>query len=420
MKIKKIEAREILDSRGFPTVECSVLLENNQITKASVPSGASVGKYEAVELRDGDAKRYFGKGVLKAIENIEKKIAPVIVGKEANFQEIDKIIIDLDGTSNKANLGANSTLAVSMAVCRAQALSERIALYELINEVCCGGGKILLPDVMFNILNGGVHADNTLSFQEFMIMPVGQNSFAEKLQMAVVVYQNLKKLLKQAGYSTNVGDEGGFAPKFGQDTEIGEKKALEFLIKAVELSGFDVGKDVVFCLDVAASQFYDEENKVYTLGNKKLGSDEMILLYDELLSTYPIYSIEDGLDEQDWDGWKSMTEKIGARVQLVGDDIFVTNSELIKKGTENHVANAALIKPNQIGTVTQTLEAIKLCKDSNYKTVVSHRSGETMDTFISDLVVGTAAGQFKAGAPARGERVAKYNRLLEIEGMLED
>lgn len=416
MKIKKIHGKEILDSRGFPTVECNILLDNDMIVKAAVPSGASVGKYEAVELRDNDTKRYMGKGVLKAVANIDK-LSSLFCGKEPNLLQADKILIDLDGTENKSNLGANTTLAISMAIARAQAMFLNIELYELIANFY-DTEKVLLPNAMFNILNGGVHADSGICFQEFMIMPVGQKNFAERLEVAVVIYQNLKKLLKDAGYSVGVGDEGGFAPRLGTEKDSGEKKALDFLLRAVESAGFVPGKDVVFCLDIAASQFYDEEKGLYLLGNKKLNSEELINLYEDLINSYPIFSIEDGLFEQDWVGWQIMTERLGSKVQLVGDDIFVTNTELIQRGIKNNVANAVLIKPNQIGTITQTLNAMKLCKDNGYKTVVSHRSGETTDTFISDLVVGTAGGQFKSGATARGERVAKYNRLLEIEAKL--
>jgi enolase len=412
MKISKIWGMQILDSRGFPTVKCFLELENGNIVSASVPAGASVGKFEAIELRDGDKDKYFGKGVLRAIENINKKIAPAIVGKEPEVKVLDKVLLELDGTENKSSLGANSILAVSMAVARAQALSEKLDLYQLIAKIF-DTQKTSLPKCMFNVLNGGAHADNGIEFQEFMIMPMGDD-YTQNLHMASVVYHNLKKLLKDSGYLTNVGDEGGFAPGFGNGKEKAEHKALDFLVKAVQVSGFELGKDIVFCLDVAASQFYDSKEKVYLLNHKKLNINDMISYYEGLISSYPIYSIEDGLDEQDWDGWKSLTEVLGSRVQLVGDDIFVTNPKLVQKGIDQEIANAVLIKPNQIGSVTETLSAIKMAQDANYKTVVSHRSGETTDTFIADLVVGVNAGQFKSGAPARGERVAKYNRLLEI------
>ena len=416
-KMKKIWGSEILDSRGFPTVECNILLDDDFLVKASVASGASVGEYEALELRDSDQKRYFGKGVLKALQNIDNIIAPVLLGKEPDLISMDKMLIDLDGTENKSNLGANAILAVSMAVARAQAKSLNIKLYEFIAKLY-ESKDYLIPQVMFNILNGGVHADSGISFQEFMIMPLGKDSFADQLQKTVTVYQNLKRLLQNAGYSTGVGDEGGFAPKLAKGNDTGEKQALDFLSKAVEDSGFVLGQDFAFCLDVAASQFYDKEKKLYVLKDKKLTNREMIGLYEALVSSYPIYSIEDGLYEQDWQGWREMTERLGSKIQLVGDDIFVTNVARIKKGIEFGVANSVLIKPNQIGAVSQTLEAMKLCKKNNYKTVVSHRSGETSDDFISDLVVGTCAGQFKAGACARGERICKYNRLLEIERFL--
>ncbi|MFH1461630.1 MAG: phosphopyruvate hydratase [bacterium] len=416
MKIKKICGLEVLDSRGFPTVQCNLLLDNDVLIKSSVPSGASVGKLEALELRDGDKDRYFGKGVLAAIKNIDEKIAPAILGRVLNFKEIDKILLDLDGTENKSSLGANAILAVSIAVARAQALVEKKELYQLIADEI-GNKNIILPKVMFNILNGGAHADNGIPFQEFMILPMGDNFF-KNLEMSVVVYQNLKNILKKNNYSVGVGDEGGFAPKISGSGKDIIKKTLDLLVAAVTQSGFEPGRDISFCLDVAASQFYDSREGVYILGNEKLKLEDMISFYDELITSYSISSIEDALDEQDWDGWKLLTDFIGSRVQLVGDDIFVTNSKLIQKGIDQKVANAVLIKPNQIGTVTEALSAIKLAKDNGYKSVVSHRSGETCDTFIADLVVGAGVGLLKAGAACRGERVAKYNRLLEIEANL--
>ncbi|MBD3273420.1 phosphopyruvate hydratase [Candidatus Dependentiae bacterium] len=413
MKIKKLWGTQILDSRGFPTVQCNLLLDNDILIKSGVPSGASVGQQEALELRDGDDKKYFGKGVLQAIRNIDEKIAPIIVGFEPDFKIIDQKLLELDGTENKSNLGANAILAVSIAAVRAQAFCQKKELYKLIADEF-GNNNIILPKVMFNILNGGVHADNKIPFQEFMIMPQKDN-FSENLQMSVIVYQNLKRILKKEGYCTGVGDEGGFAPDIAANSSSVINRVLKFLQRAVDVSGFNLGNDVVFCLDVAASQFYNSEKKYYSLGDKKFSSDDIIEFYDSLVSDYPIFSIEDALDEQDWSGWQNLTEQLGKRIQLVGDDIFVTNTNLIKKGIEQKVANAVLIKPNQIGTVTETLAAIKLANDNNYKCVISHRSGETCDTFISDLVVGTGAGQLKAGAACRGERVAKYNRLLEIE-----
>jgi enolase len=412
MKIKKIDAWEVLDSRGIPTVACSILLDSGAIATASVPSGSSVGTYEALELRDNDSKRYMGKGVLKAIDNIEKTIVPVLIGKHPDVHIMDKLLIDLDGTENKSKLGANAMLAVSMAVARAQAISEHIALYELLGRLS-GVSKFEKPVCMFNILNGGVHADSMIAFQEFMIMPL-VGGFERRLEMSVVVYYQLKKLLQEKGFSVGVGDEGGFAPRLGSHDDPGHAKALDFLMQAVENSGFVPGKDIVFCLDVAASEFYDESEKKYVFAGKKINNEVLIDLYETLVANYPIHSIEDGLSQEDWDGWNMLTKRLGSKVQLVGDDIFVTNVNRIKKGIERGIANAVLIKLNQIGTVTETLQAIALCKEKTYNTVVSHRSGETTDSFIADLAVGAAAGQLKSGACARGERVAKYNRLLRI------
>lgn len=416
MKIKKIWGLEILDSRGFPTVQCNLLLDNDVVIKASVPSGASVGKLEALELRDGDNNKYLGKGVLAAIKNIDEKIAPVVLGKEVNFKKIDKILLQLDGTDNKSNLGANTILSVSIAVARAQALIEKKELYRLIADEI-GNKNIILPKVMFNILNGGAHADNDIPFQEFMIMPQA-DKFSDNLEISVIVYQNLKRILKKDGYQVGVGDEGGFAPHIACRDNFIVERVLNYLKRAVEVSGLVVGKDIVFCLDVAASQFYDEVNNCYIIGDKKFSSQNLAKFYSSLVADYSIFSIEDGLAEQDWSGWNFLTESLGEEVQLVGDDIFVTNVNLIKKGIDEHIANAVLIKPNQIGTVSETLDAIKLAQDNGYKCIVSHRSGETCDTFIADLVVGTGVGQLKAGAPCRGERLAKYNRLLEIEQYL--
>jgi enolase len=375
-----------------------ISLDNGFVACSSVPSGASVGKHEAVELRDGDVKRYNGKGVLKAINNIENKIAPELIGKEPDFRLCDKIMLDLDGTSNKANLGANAILAVSIAVARAQALCEGKEVFELFGAKSC-------PEVMFNILNGGAHATNNIDFQEFMIMPLKGENFAQKLHTSVLIYHKLRELLEKEGYSTGVGDEGGFAPRLKTTDQSAEREALDFLLRSCELAGFEPGNDVVFCLDVAASQFFHEKN---------LTSLGLIDEYKELCREYPIYSIEDGLPEDDWVGFVQMTQELGSKIKIVGDDIFASNPERIKKGIEQGAANSVLIKPNQIGTVSETLEAIKICQDNNYDVVISHRSGETCDTFISDLVVGVGAQYFKAGAPARGERVAKYNRLLEI------
>jgi len=417
MKIKKISAREILDSRGNPTVECSIELGNGMIATASVPSGASVGKHEAVELRDGDPLRYNGKGVLRAVEAIEKIIAPELLTKSPDVCVCDKIMLELDGTINKSNLGANAILAVSMAVARAQSFASGEPLYRLLQEIS-GTDQVFVPQAMFNILNGGVHADNKMDFQEFMIMPVRQEWFADLLHMSVLIYHKLKALLRAERYSTGVGDEGGFAPRFVSRKRSRERQALDFLLKATEEAGFEPGKDVVFCLDVAASHFYNNQEKVYLLNGEKLMAYELIDEYKQLIDEYPIYSIEDGLDEDDWDGWRVLTEELDNKVLLVGDDIFVSNPKRIMQGVANQVANAVLIKPNQIGSVTECLAAITVCKANHYKPVVSHRSGETLDTFIVDLAVGTNSRFIKAGAPSRGERVAKYNWLLDIERLL--
>jgi len=415
MKIKNVSAREILDSRGNPTVECVLVLDSGQCVRASVPSGASVGEHEAVELRDGDPSRYRGRGVQKVIKNIETIIAPAIVGRSPDVGECDKIMLELDGTVNKARLGANAILAVSIAVARAQALCQGVEVYQLIQQML-NETDIIMPSVMFNILNGGAHADNKIAFQEFMIMPMEYDRFADALHIAVSIYQKLKELLVADGLSTGVGDEGGFAPTFSNGKVSRERQALNFLRNAVEAAGYELGRDVVFCLDVAASNFFSKEEGVYCLHKEKLKAQGMIDIYKDLMDEYPIYSIEDGLDENDWEGWECLTDELGKNVLLVGDDIFVSTPTRIARGIEKGVANAVLIKPNQIGTVSQTLEAIALCKKHNYEIVVSHRSGETCDTFISDLVVGSRSSMLKAGAPARGERIAKYNRLLEVEG----
>ncbi len=414
MKIKKIWANQILDSRGWPTVECNLQMEDDHLIKSSVPSGASTGKLEALELRDGDKNHYLGRGVLKAVENINKIIAPTLINRESDLKLMDSELINLDGTENKSKLGANAILAVSMAIIRAQAYIEKKELYQFIGDFFCNK-NFILPKVMFNVLNGGAHADNGIDFQEFMIMPISGKSFAENLQMATIVYHNLKDILKKNGYAVGVGDEGGFAPKIEGSGKDIIKKVFDLLSQAIVSSNYSLGKDIVFCLDVAASQFYDENNKIYNLGKEKLTTEELISFYEDLIKNYSIHSIEDGLYEQDWSGWKVLTEKLGQKVQLVGDDLFVTNPRLIQKGIDSSIANAVLIKPNQIGTVTETLAAIRLAQDNGYKTVISHRSGETCDTFISDLAVAVGAGQMKAGAPCRSERVAKYNRLLEIE-----
>ncbi|KKQ32741.1 MAG: Enolase [candidate division TM6 bacterium GW2011_GWF2_37_49] len=411
MKIKGLYAREILDSLGNPTIECVLTLENGVQIKSSVPSGTSVGKYEAFELSDGNRGRYLGKGVLKAIENIETIIKPAIIGKTPNIIEMDHLIIELDGTPNKSKLGANATLAASIVVTRAQAMDCGLPLFKFINNAF-EVGKLSLPVCMFNVLNGGVHADNGVSFQEFMIRPKNFKTLCEVIECAATIYHTLRKILLKDGLNVGVGHEGGFAPILSTD----ENKVhcfLNYLNKAIEAAGFSLDS-VDICLDVASSEFFDECKNGYIIDNKFLSSDELVDLYVSLVNKYPIHSIEDGMAEDDWVGWETLTQKLGNKIQLVGDDVFVTNIHRIKKGVELGVANSVLIKPNQIGTVSETIQAIKFCKKNNYSTVISHRSGETNDSFIADLAVGTGAGQIKAGAPCRGERVAKYNRLMEI------
>lgn len=415
MKITQVRGREILDSRGFPALECSLDLEGGARVCAAVPSGASVGKFEAHELRDGDAKRYFGKGVLKALANLEQVIAPALVGQEPDVVVLDAVLCDIDGTAGKASLGANAILAASIAVARAQALDNGLELYDLLAQRY-EFPEVSMPYCMFNIFNGGAHADNGVSVQEFMIMPINQPSFAESLRVAATVYHALHEVLKRQGLATTIGDEGGFAPKL-KNLENSVQAVLDLLMQAVEYAGFSY-EQVVFALDVAASQFHRATSQRYQLGTQEFDRRGLVDFYAQLASQYPLFSIEDGMDEEDWAGWKILTKELGGELQLVGDDLFVTNCDRIERGIDAHVANAVLIKPNQIGTVTETMFAIKLAQSAGYKTIVSHRSGETNDTFIADLVVATGAGQFKAGAPVRGERIAKYNRLLEIERML--
>ncbi len=412
IKIKKIIGRQILDSRSNPTVEVDVTLENGIMGRASVPSGASTGAFEAVELRDGNKKIYCGKSVLKAVENVNTVIARAVVGMNVYDQKaIDKKMLELDGTDNKANLGANAILGVSLAVAVAAAKADGKSLYKYL------GKGTTLPTPMLNILNGGKHADNNINCQEFMIMPVGAKTFSQALEMSATVYQNLKKVLKDRGFVTAVGDEGGFAPNLEDDED-----ALKLLVEAIEKSGYKKGKDVAIAMDVAATEMYDEAEKIgekgkyYFWKTKKLfTADELIKYYEELIKKYPIISIEDGLAEEDWECWKKLTQKLGKKIQLVGDDLFVTNVKRLKKGIELGVANSILIKVNQIGTLTEAIEAIKLANKNGMTAVVSHRSGETEDTFIADLVVGLNCGQIKTGAPCRSERVAKYNQLLRIE-----
>jgi enolase len=406
--IRSIAAREILDSRGNPTVEVDVALENGACGRAAVPSGASTGTREAVELRDGDLQRYGGKGVLKAVTNVQTEISSALRGTDASRQsDLDDRLCRLDGTDNKSRLGANAILGVSMAAARAAAQAEKLPLYRWLG----GDDARTLPVPMFNVLNGGVHADNSVDFQEFMIAPFGAGSFAEALRMGAETYHALKSLLKHSGHTTSVGDEGGFAPMLKANQE-----ALDVIVQGIEKAGLKPGHDVVLALDPAASEFYEDGRYVFRKSNGgEKSSDEMIALYDSWIRQYPIWSIEDGLAEQDWEGWRNLTQVLGQRVQLVGDDIFVTNPAIIREAIQKKVGNAALIKLNQIGTVTETLEAIATARTAQYGIVISHRSGETTDDFIADLAVATNAGQIKTGAPCRGERLAKYNQLARIE-----
>ncbi|WP_022846343.1 MULTISPECIES: phosphopyruvate hydratase [unclassified Desulfurobacterium] len=410
-RIVDVRAREILDSRGNPTVEVEVTLETGVVGRAAVPSGASTGEREALELRDKDPKRYLGKGVLKAVNNVNQEIAPALIGLESTDQtNIDRLMIELDGTENKSRFGANAILGVSMAVCRASALELDLPLFKYIGGV----NAKELPVPMMNILNGGVHADNNVDIQEFMIMPVGGETFAESLRMGVEIYHTLKKVLREMGHSTNVGDEGGFAPNLSSNEE-----AIQVIMKAIEDAGYVPGEDVMLALDAASSEFYKGDG-VYELSGegKTLKREELIDFYRNLVDKYPIISIEDGMAENDYEGWKLLTAALGNRVQLVGDDVFVTNTELLALGIKDGFANSILIKLNQIGTVTETLDAIEMAKRANYTTVISHRSGETEDPFIADLAVAVNSGQIKTGAPARSERNAKYNQLLRIEEIL--
>ncbi len=417
LEIDEVRALEVLDSRGNPTVQVEVVLEDGSQGVALVPSGASTGSFEAVELRDGDKSRYLGKGVLKAVENVNTIIRDKIIGMNAYDQiGLDRTLIELDGTENKGKLGANATLGVSLAVARAAASSLGMELYNYIGGI---NAKVL-PTPMMNIMNGGKHADSTLSVQEFMIMPVGAKSFTECMRMGAEVYHNLKKVLKEKGLSTAVGDEGGFAPNVKDEDE-----ALAIIMEAIEKAGYKPGVDICLALDCAATEMYDEAKKIGKEGDYhfwKIGvtktCDEMIDFIEDLCNRYPIISVEDGLAEEDWDGWKKLTDRLGSKVQLVGDDLFVTNIKRLQKGLDLGVTNSILIKLNQIGTLTETLDAIELAKKNGYTAVVSHRSGETEDTTLADVAVATNAGQIKTGAPCRTDRVAKYNRLLNIENDL--
>ena len=406
--IEQVQAREILDSRGNPTVEAEVVLADGEIGRAAVPSGASTGEHEAVELRDEDPKRYGGKGVLKAVENVNEIIAPALEGYDALDQaEVDRALIELDGTSTKSRLGANALLAVSMATARAAALHLELPLYRYLG----GPNSRTLPVPMMNIINGGAHADNNVDFQEFMIVPVGAPSFSEALRVGAEIFHTLKKILKGKKYATSVGDEGGFAPNFRSNEE-----AIETVVEAISSAGYKPGTDVLLALDPAASEFY--ENGLYVFkksDNRKLTSEEMVNYWKGWCENYPIVSIEDGLAQNDWDGWKLLTNELGSRVQLVGDDLFVTNTTFLQKGIDLGVANSILIKVNQIGTLTETLDCIELAQRNKRTAVISHRSGETEDPFIADLAVATNAGQIKTGSLSRTDRIAKYNQLLRIE-----
>lgn len=406
--IEKIWAREILDSRGNPTVEAEVMLEDGTLGIAAVPSGASTGENEAVELRDGDQNRYLGKGVRKAVENIIEKIACEIEGMDALDQNlIDQTMIELDGTDNKSNLGANAILAVSMATARAAAAFLQLPLYRYLGGV----NARTLPVPMMNIINGGAHADNNVDFQEFMIVPVGFPSFGEALRVGAEIFHHLKKVLSSKGYSTAVGDEGGFAPNLKSNEE-----AIETILQAIEKAGYEPGEDVMIALDPASSEFYQDGRYIFKKSDgRSLLSDEMIKFWQNWIEKYPIISIEDGLAENDWEGWKHLTEALGNKIQLVGDDLFVTNTKFLNRGIEENCANAILIKVNQIGTLTETLQAIELARTHNMAAIISHRSGETEDTFIADLAVATNAGQIKTGSLSRSDRIAKYNQLLRIE-----
>ena len=407
-RIGEIRAREILDSRGNPTVEADVVLADGTLGIAAVPSGASTGEHEAVELRDGDEARYQGKGVLKAVENVNGEIAESLAGMDASDQRaLDDKMIELDGTDNKGRLGANAILAVSMAAARASAAALKLPLYRYLGGVSAN----LLPLPMMNILNGGAHADNNVDFQEFMAMPVGAPSFAEALRWGAEVFHTLKGVLKKRGYNTAVGDEGGFAPSLKSNTE-----AIEVILEAIQKAGYRPGEDIAIALDPAASEFFEDGKYVFKKSDKSAkSSDDMVRFWSKWARDYPIVSLEDGMSEEDWDGWQNLTKEIGDRVQLVGDDIFVTNIRILSEGIEKGIANSILIKLNQIGTVSETLDAIALARRSGYTSVISHRSGETEDTFIADLAVATCAGQIKTGSASRTDRIAKYNQLLRIE-----
>lgn len=409
-KIVLVKAREILDSRGFPTLEAEIHLDDNSVALAAVPSGASTGSLEACELRDEDKTRFLGKGVLKAVENVNKKISSKLIGLDPfNQRAIDQMMIEMDGTENKSNLGANSILAVSLAVAKVSAVSKRIPLFEYLG----GSQAQVLPVPMMNIINGGKHADNKIDIQEFMVMPIEANSVKDSIRIGAEIFQYLKSLLKKDGHNTNVGDEGGFAPNLNST-----KEALDYVSKAVEKAGYTLGKEVVLALDAASTEFY--KNGKYDLAGEGriLSSDQMVNYYEELVNNYPIFSIEDAFAENDYEGWKNITAALGKKIQLVGDDLFVTNPKILQQGIVNHMANAMLVKFNQIGTLSETLDAINLAKSAGYNNVISHRSGETEDTTIAHIAVATNAGQIKTGSLCRSDRTAKYNELIRIEEYL--
>jgi enolase len=413
VKIQTIHGRQILDSRGNPTVEVEVTLDGGATGRAAVPSGASTGQREALELRDGDKSRYFGKGVLKAVGNINGEIAKALTGKGADQRAVDQAMIDLDGTPNKGRLGANAILGVSMAIARAAATATRAPLYAHLGKLYGQGTSPVLPVPMMNILNGGAHADSSVDFQEFMVMPVGAPSFSEGLRAGAEVFHTLRGILKKRGYSTGVGDEGGFAPSLSSNRE-----AVELVLEAVVQAGYKPGDTMYVALDVASSELWNEATRTYEFkksGEKTRTADEMVALYEDWVRQYPIVSIEDGVAEGDWDGWKKLTKAIGDRVQLVGDDVFVTNPRILERGIAEGVGNALLVKLNQIGTVSETLDAVAMASQAGYASIISHRSGETEDTTIADLAVGTGTGQIKTGSASRSDRVAKYNQLLRIE-----
>ncbi len=414
-KIKSVHAREILDSRGNPTVEVDVITENGVLGRACVPSGASTGEREALELRDGDKSRFLGKGVLKAVANVNDTLANVVIGMEvSNQREIDEALIAADGTKDKSKYGANAILGISLAACHAAAIEAGLPIYKYLG----GEEAVTLPVPMMNVLNGGSHADSSVDFQEYMIMPVGAKNIHEAIRMGAEIFHNLKKLLKADGQVTAVGDEGGFAPNLKDNEE-----PLKYIVKAIEAAGYKPGEQVAIAMDVAASEFYNTETKMYELTHSKGGTKttaEMIDWLEELVNKYPIISIEDGLGERDWDGWKILTDRLGKRIQIVGDDLFVTNPTIFKEGIDKGIANSILIKLNQIGTLTETIEAMKMAKDNNYTAVVSHRSGETEDTTIAHVVVAFNAGQIKTGSMSRTDRICKYNELMRIEEELGD